>query len=73
MNFLLFFQIQSTDEIAVLLSQSFLDLYKVRNQLFKSKQGDFIKEFVSAPRLIALMQVKSPNNTKPGLSVLDRD
>lgn len=43
MNFLLFFQIQSTDEIAVLLSQSFLDLFKVRNQLFKSKQGDFIK------------------------------
>lgn len=43
MNFLLFFQIQSVDEIAVLLSQSFLDLFKVRSQLFKSKQGDFIK------------------------------
>lgn len=43
MNFLLFFQIQSTDEIAVLLSQSFLDLFKVRSQLFKSKQGEFIK------------------------------
>lgn len=38
MNFLLFFQIQSVDEIAVLLSQSFLDLFKVRSQLLKSKR-----------------------------------
>lgn len=33
-----FFQIQSVDEIAVLLSQSFLDLFKVRSQWLKSKQ-----------------------------------
>lgn len=35
--------VQSMDEIAVLLSQSFLDLFKARRLLFKSKQGDFIK------------------------------
>lgn len=36
-----FFQIQYVDEITVLLSQSFLDLFKVKSQL--SKQGDFIE------------------------------
>ena len=43
MNFLLFFQIQSLDEIVVLLSQRFLDLFKVRGQLFNSKYWDFMK------------------------------
>lgn len=68
-----FFQIQCNEEKAALLSHSFLDLIKVRNQLFKIKQGDFMTGLCVFPGLIVLMQVKSPNNTKPGLTVLDRD
>lgn len=62
-----FFQIQSVDEIAVLLSQSFLDLFKVRSQLLKSKQRGTFERVCGAPGLIAPVQVKSPNKYKAWL------